>query len=342
MEALDWFWPDHFALGKLGVIGGLPDRGKGLITAYLMARATTGAAWPCGEGHAPSGNVILFTGEDAEKDTVIPRLAAAGADRTRIHIIRGIKDHKTKKQRMFSLLSDLEALERKIQEIGDIVLVIIDPMSAYFGVGKMDSYRTSDVRGILTPLKELAERQHCAIIAVMHFNKKTGNNAMLRISDSLAFVAAPRHVYVVVDQPDTPEIRLFTKAKNNAIRNTAQTLTYTTEAKQVGVDPRTGELIEAPFIVWGGYVDISADEALAETEGSDDTRHQARTDAEGFLKEFLGDGEFKTTEEILNAASRAGHSKRTIWRAADNLPITKKSTGKGAGKMWALAPHNPQ
>ena len=31
------------------------------------------------------------------------------------------------------MLSDLEHLRRKIVEIGDVVMVIIDPMSAYFG-----------------------------------------------------------------------------------------------------------------------------------------------------------------------------------------------------------------
>ena len=39
-----------------------------------------------------------------------------------------------------------------------------------------------------------------AIIAVMHFNKKMDvTNALLRISDSLAFGAVARHVYGVID-----------------------------------------------------------------------------------------------------------------------------------------------
>jgi hypothetical protein len=46
MRAVTWFWPGRFALGKLGLIGGLPDKGKGLISADIIARCTTGADWP--------------------------------------------------------------------------------------------------------------------------------------------------------------------------------------------------------------------------------------------------------------------------------------------------------
>ena len=97
--------------------------------------------------------------------------------------------------RMFSLISDLEPLRRKIIEIGDVRLVLIDPISAYLGVGKVDSFRGTDVRAVLTPLTTLAVDTKVAVIGVMHFNKKTDvTNALLRISDSLAFgaVAASR------------------------------------------------------------------------------------------------------------------------------------------------------
>jgi hypothetical protein len=33
MEALEWLWPGRFARGKLGIIAGLPDEGKGLLRA---------------------------------------------------------------------------------------------------------------------------------------------------------------------------------------------------------------------------------------------------------------------------------------------------------------------
>ena len=108
-----------------------------------------------------------------------------------------------KNGRMFSLVSDLEALRRKIIEIGDVRLVLIDPISAYLGVGKVDSFRGTDVRAVLTPLTTLAVDTKVAVIGVMHFNKKTDvTNALLRISDSLAFGAVARHVYGVIDDAE--------------------------------------------------------------------------------------------------------------------------------------------
>src|SRR5262249_12453250 len=154
--------------------------------ADMIARATRGDSWPCNEGIAPIGNVVLLTAEDDLDDTVIPRLIAAGADLNRVYIIQMVKKADGG-SRTFSLLTDLEMLEGKIAEIGNVVFVGIDPLSAYFGVGKMDAYRTTDVRGVMAPPQALAQKHTLTIVGVLHFNKNVNvTNAMLRFSDSLA------------------------------------------------------------------------------------------------------------------------------------------------------------
>src|SRR5215469_13832301 len=57
MRGITWLWPGRFALGKIGLIAGLPDYGKGQIAAFLAAAVTAGIELPCGEGIAPRGNV---------------------------------------------------------------------------------------------------------------------------------------------------------------------------------------------------------------------------------------------------------------------------------------------
>jgi hypothetical protein len=79
-KAINWLWPDRFSIGKLGLIVGLPDEGKGQTLSYIMAQITNGDEWPMKEGRAPQGRVILFSDEDDKNDTIAPRLLAAGAD----------------------------------------------------------------------------------------------------------------------------------------------------------------------------------------------------------------------------------------------------------------------
>jgi hypothetical protein len=80
MRGIRWFWNNRFAIGKLGLLGGLPDQGKGQILSFMIAKATTGGEWPCKEGRAIKGSVLLLTAEDDSEGTIIPRLVAAGAD----------------------------------------------------------------------------------------------------------------------------------------------------------------------------------------------------------------------------------------------------------------------
>jgi hypothetical protein len=248
MSAIQWLWPDRFALGKLGLLVGLPDEGKGQIFADMAARVSRGLDWPCGEGRAPQGNVIQLSAEDDPSDTVVPRLKAADADLNCIEIVNMVRSDN--KDRMFSLVSDLPLLRQKIATVGNVKLVQIDPISAYLGIGKVDSFRTTDVRAVLSPLVELASELKVAVVGIMHFNKKVDiTNALLRISDSLAFGATSRHVYAVVDDAENKR-KLVVKAKNNLAKAGQKALAYNFGQRDVGKDTVTQQTISAPYILW--------------------------------------------------------------------------------------------
>jgi hypothetical protein len=174
----------------------------------------------------------------------------AGADRTKVEIIRMVVPSDSKKKRMFSLITDLDMLARKIVAIGNVRLVLIDPISAYMGVKQIDSYRTNDVRSVLGPVVELAARLRIAFIGIMHFNKRTDvTSALLRISDSLAYGATARHVYAVVDDAENKR-KLFVKAKNNLAKHDQQSLAYHFGVKTVDFDEELKKEISAPYIEW--------------------------------------------------------------------------------------------
>jgi hypothetical protein len=340
LEALEWLWPNRFARGKLGLIAGLPDEGKGLLTAYMAACCTDPEReWPCSEGKAPQGNVILFTAEDDIADTVAPRLVAAGANREHVHIIRLVVDtdkHGKPRRRMFSLRHDLEKLRAKIAELGNVVLIIIDPITAYLGVGEIDSYRDADVRAVLAPLQDLAAELHTAVIAIMHFNKKVDVlNLLLRVCNSIAFTAAARHAFGVVYDADNHR-RLLVRGKNNLARLDDRALAFRVDAYEVGRDKRNGKPIEAPFLIWDAdYVDITATEALQAV--NENKAPGSRNTAKAFLRNMLRDGPVAVT--AIEAARKAeGITKRTLDRAKAELGVVSdKDEGPNGIWRWRFA-----
>jgi putative DNA primase/helicase len=336
MCGVEWLWPGRFALGKIGLIAGLPDMGKGQIAAFLAAAVTAAIELPCEEGIAPQGNVIWFNAEDDARDTVKPRLVAAGADLKKIYFVSGASVKG--KDKSFNLATDLPLLRKKIIEIGNVAIVIIDPVSAYLGVGKVDGRSATDVRGVLTPLKDVAEELHVAVIGICHFNKKDDiKSALLRVSDSIAYVAAARHVYAVLDDPEDKNSKLFVKAKNNLARDT-KALRYGMGVKKVGHDAKRGVDIDAPFIVWHSHhVEITANEAMQAAGG-----HTAKREAREFLLERLETGPMKA-EDIIEEAKQDGIAKRTLDRAKKDLGIkSRKTPSKFDGEWFWELPARPK
>jgi hypothetical protein len=218
-EPITWLWPNRIAIGKQTLIAGNPGLGKSQLTAFLTAVVTTGGEWPCGEGRADQGNVVIFSAEDDAADTIVPRLLAAGADRSRVQIAEAVTTSDGKgntSRRMFHLQDDLARLESLLSKIGDVRLVIIDPITAYLcGV---DTHRNSDVRGVLGLVAEMAARHHVAIVVISHWNKSGIGSAVNRVTGSGAFTTAVRAAYMVAKDPDDALRCLFIPMKNNLAR----------------------------------------------------------------------------------------------------------------------------
>jgi hypothetical protein len=120
------------------------------------------------------------------------------------------------------------------------------------------------------------------------------------------------------------QVRLFAKAKNNLTKSEQRALAYSVQIKSVGVDPRTNVEIWAPYVVWGDYVDITANRALEQAEGTSDreTREEA---ARKFLEEFLGDGQSKSFARGLQCGTPSGSHEadyRTCCRRATHHQAT--------------------
>ena len=127
LEPVSWIWKGRIARGKHTCIAGEPGTGKSQLSMSIAATITMGGAWPCGEGKSPQGSVIILSAEDGAADTIVPRLHAAEADCGSVHIIQSVMDGD--ERRTFNLQRDLALLEAECERIGDVLLIIIDPVS---------------------------------------------------------------------------------------------------------------------------------------------------------------------------------------------------------------------
>jgi putative DNA primase/helicase len=331
-EKIDWLWAGRIARGKHTCIAGEPGTGKSQLMIYITAVVTTGGDWPCGEGRASIGSVIILSAEDSAGDTIIPRLIVAGADRYRVHVVSAVRD--TNGRRALNLQHDLDLLEKKIVEIGNAALVVIDPVSSY--LGKTDSHNNSDVRGVLEPLSEMAERMRVAILSVTHFSKAGANNttkALHRFIGSIAFTGAPRTAFAVFDDAECPGRRLFLHAKNN-LAPPPQGLAFRLEQCIVG---DVGQSIVASRVLWDAEpVTITANQAMAADATGTESR-TAKAETMEFLQEVLS-GEPVPAAEINRLARVHGLTAKAVRsaRLALGVEIKRDGFGPGSKSLWSL------
>ena len=330
-EPVEWLWPGRIAIGKQTLIAGEAGLGKSQVSIAMAAAVTTGDLWPCGEGRAPIGNVIILSAEDGAADTVIPRLMAAGADLERVRLVSAVRseDGKTRRKtrRAFNLQADLDLLEHEISKMGDVRLIIIDPISSY--LGSIDSHVNAAVRGILEPVTEMAERQRVAIVSITHPPKGTGATAINSFIGSIAFVAAARGAFMVTRDPDDESRRLFLPVKNN-LAPLGKGLAFRLEQRLVG-EPDKG--IVGSSVLWEAEpVLMSADEALRAAEDAG-KRPSTVEGAEEFLRTLPGQ----------RADSAEGHQERRGGsgagmgdRAASEEPARGQATEDRDGRRMDM------
>jgi AAA domain len=330
LKRIDFLWPGRIARGKHTAVAGEPGDGKSQLSVYVAATVSRGGEWPCDEGRTSVGNVIILNAEDGADDTVVPRLIAAGADLERVHIVSAVVQDDGRGRRAFNLQADLALLEKEIARIGDVALIIIDPIRSY--MGKTDSHKNAEVRGALEPLSEMAERLKVAIVSITHFSKVGAANnskALHRFIGSIAFVGAPRAAFAVIEDADNEGRILFLHAKNNMAPK-AQGLAYRLVQTMIGEN----ESIVASYVLWeNSPVVISADEALRANNGGGDRK--AAAEAEQFLREKLSHGIVPARDGEKDARA-LGITPRTLDRARKKLGVIAEKGGLKEGWTWRL------
>lgn len=312
-QPISWLWREWLALGKVHLLAGAPGQGKTTIAVGFAATVTSGGRWPDGSCCEP-GNVLIWSGEDDPADTLLPRLMSAGGDRKRVFFVDGTRING--ELQSFDPARDMPALQAQAERIGDVRLIVVDPIvSAVTG----DSHKNTETRRALQPLVDLAANMNATLLGITHFSKGgQGADPAQRVLGSVAFTAVARVVLVaakVKSEDGTQDRRILARGKSN-IGPDDGGFEYHLEQ----TEPMPG--ISASRVLWGTPVEGSARELLSDPNEAEDGK-SAIESASDFLREVLKEG-LTPCKTIQAEAKAAGISWATIRRAADTLFVIKK------------------
>jgi hypothetical protein len=310
-RAVQWLWWPFVPLGKITALAGQMGQAKSLWTAWAASAVSRGR----GLNLSRASSVLMLSAEDDVEDTIVPRLIAVGADRGRIHFPE-------------SAVIDPDALRRDCVALGDVRLIVIDPLSAFFAE-RVDSWKSQHVRRALEPVRRLAQELGVAVVVVQHLNRRADSiDALARIADSQGIPALARSVLIWGPDPTDPEgdhgsLKVLTRAKMNLARGNASAAFRIEEVVIVGG-------IRVPKLVHVGDSDARAEDVTADHETRTQTEEAMR-----FLREHLADGR-REAESVKAAAAAADISAKCLRTARERLVHHYRPGGNEGPYVWEL------
>lgn len=315
-QQVKFLWNPYVPLGKLTLLVGDPGIGKSSLAFFLAAAVSRGASLPfvgnnaLGDMPAGGANVLYLNAEDGAADTVCPRLERLGADLGRIDVLTdGGAEH------VPPVDEGTEWLEEQIRFRG-VRLLVIDPLQAFLG-RTVNHNSMRDVRPFMSSLADLANRTDCAVVCIMHLNKKTDVAALYRLNGSIDLPAAARSVLMVKEdrRGSDSDTRIVAHLKCNVARPGAALAFQISESG----------------VLFFESVELTGDE-----EGAHTARvHRFKNEqARQFLRTILLEPRLRP--EVIQAGLAKGFSESSLDRAFAGLNGVSRSRGFGQPAEWRL------
>ena len=180
IQNVSWLVDGLLPMGEVSLLGADGGTGKGIWQAQLIAYVTAGKT----SGFFPlppqqTGKVLLLAGEDDPGKVLKARLLAAGADMNRVLVLTA-DDYFGKTGQPLTLKD--QALADFAAKAGPLLL-IVDPLQSFLPAD-VEMASRNQMRSALLPLRAIAAKQGCAVLIVMHSNKKQGVSGRARLADS--------------------------------------------------------------------------------------------------------------------------------------------------------------
>jgi hypothetical protein len=260
MKHIPWLWPGYLVRNQLTHGAGKSCEGKTPLVLSLASIVSTGADWPDGQkNELGPKSVVVMTCEDDWDSVVGPRLSVYGADKDKIFEGQvnftdknGLLSHPPAKFR-----KDVEGLSNAIKAIGDVALVIIDPITNYLDEG-VSMNMESEVRPVLMALANLAQQHNVAVLTIGHLNKRNDASLQLfdRVMGAAAFVGVARQLLFFTPDPDSAN--KFDHVMGLGRRSDRPGVKYRTVSTPQTWDGKTSDVVT---VEWTGVGEVDLEEA---------------------------------------------------------------------------------
>lgn len=259
MKSIEYIWPGWYAKGYLNLVAGESGAGKSTVVVDAVARVTTGAPFPGQPADAwrEPGYVFWLGGEDGAAEMTVPRLNACGANLRNVFEIQGAI--RNGQRATFSMQDDIAKVSTALQQAKEsnapITMLIIDPITSYLSgqyLRRVDLNDAGQVRTVLEPWFEVAQKYDIAIVGITHFMKDATRTMVNRVLGSAAFVQTCRSLIVVTDMQieESPHLKAMLQVKTNLPERPEGAWIFYTEKVLVGTDAATKKQIHATRPRW--------------------------------------------------------------------------------------------
>lgn len=234
-------------------------------------------------------------------------------------------------------------MEEFVAKLGDVGLVIIEPINNYKGKSKAIS--EDDMRPIHTGLATLAEKLKICILTVSHTNRKKDVDIQEKAHGAGSGINVARvNLYLDKDPDGGPDKRILADAGSN-IKVGNSMVFRIVEQPPFELDGVTHK--QVAVAVFEGETDVTSQDLASENE-TPSKRSQADHIA-AWLIEFLTDkGEFRT-DVVMSAAKQfnkdwSEENVRKVFSRRLKKSSQSRTTGGGKNKItyWSLGDKSEQ
>jgi hypothetical protein len=318
-----WLFRMWLVLGGLNLLAGREGLGKSTLAVWFAAQVSRGAL--DGELYGRPRSVLYCCTEDDPATTVKPRLIAAGADLDRVLFLQ-VNMGDDDGAGAVSLPGDLAAVERLIAE-HDVALLVLDAATSTMD-SRLDGHDDRKVRQYLEPLARSAARLDYCALGIVHLGKREGSDTGKLILGSIAWSQVARSVLTVAKSDETDRLIVTATKQNLAPESPSAAI----ELSSAPINTDDGETTYVGLVSWRGETTEDARDLLAGSEDED------RTGVDLWLHDYLEENHPAPSQDVRNAAAKAGYSASTVKRASKRLGVVYTHIGFPRLTHWSLPP----